>query len=101
MTYDQFTACPNDCQFLVRNGKEIGYCKRYKSFLQGNSGYPYAWRKGKCIFDESICPECGRKETYHKIEGRCTVHPETWVCDVCGWKQCFDNLLPERNSLGI
>ena len=83
--------CPLDCPFLE---PERNYCKKYNRFLHsGMSGYPvakaYYFRKGQCISEENICPQCLYAGCYHIAEIGCSVEGhEKWRCDKCGWEFC-------------
>jgi hypothetical protein len=85
-----FSQCPLDCEFLEKTLSSIGhdllFCKRYEK--QIFDGY----RKGICIHNESICPNCYRKGTYQKVDNACSIHEETWLCSWCKFRMCFDNI---------
>jgi hypothetical protein len=83
--------CPLDCPFLM---PENSYCKKYNKLLhKGQSGYPvakgYYYRKGQCLRDENICPQCLYADCYHVAEIGCSIERhEKWHCDKCGWEFC-------------
>ena len=103
MNEQKYTTCPRDCKFKMAveiSGVTFSRrCTRYDKNLYGGS--KDVFRHNQCTYDEGICPNCGRKGTYHKSDIKCSVHAETWVCDACRWSFCYDEPRRVPEPLGV